>query len=167
MFPNKIWFKSAIRFGLLFYSIFASIGGTIPIITLLLFATPSEEVSEMILPAVIMLIPLYITCIIALFIRARFFKKEDVTISDNSSLTQDEIFLLQAKSFVKKALRAALLIYSIMFSILGTIMLGIFVFWLIPKEDLPMAITPLSIAAIFLYGTCILAIWFRTKLPKQ
>jgi hypothetical protein len=160
MFPNKIWFRSAMRFGLLFYSIFASIGGTIPVLTLFIFDTTAEEVP-------ILLIPLYVTCIISLFIRAKFFKKEDVTISGKGTLTQDEMVLLQAKTFIKKALRAALLIYSIMFSILGTIMLGIFIFWLIPKEDLSIAITPLSIAAIFLYGTCILAIWFRTKLPKQ
>lgn len=167
MFPNKIWFRSAMRFGLLFYSIFASVGGTIPVLTLFVFDTTAEEVPKMLILAAILLIPLYITCIIALFIRAKFFKKEDVTISDKGSLTQDEMVLLQVKSFVKKALRIALLIYSIIFSIIGTIMFGIFIFWLIPKEDLPMAITPLSVAAIFLYGTCILAMWFRTKLPKQ
>ncbi|PAD36248.1 hypothetical protein [Terribacillus saccharophilus] len=167
MFPNKIWFRSAMRFGLLFYSIFASIGGTIPVLTLFIFDTTAEEVPKMLILAAILLIPLYVTCIISLFIRAKFFKKEDVTISGKGTLTQDEMVLLQAKTFIKKALRAALLIYSIMFSILGTIMLGIFIFWLIPKEDLSIAITPLSIAAIFLYGTCILAIWFRTKLPKQ
>lgn len=77
MLPNKTSTKSAMRFILLFYSIFMSVGGTIPLITLLLFVLPLDEAAETIIPYAIMLIPIYISCIIALIIRAKFFKKED------------------------------------------------------------------------------------------
>lgn len=75
--------------------------------------------------------------------------------------------MIQDKAQLNKALRAALLIYPLLTGILGTAMFGTLIFWVVPKDDLPIVMKPLSFAAIFLYGTCILAIWFRTKLPKQ
>ncbi|MFP7171079.1 hypothetical protein [Terribacillus sp. FSL K6-0262] len=72
------------------------------------------------------------------------------------------------KKKLMKATRAALLIYALVIGILGTAMFASFIFWVVPKEDLPRIIEPLSIAAIFLYGTCIAAIYIRrTAFSKE
>jgi hypothetical protein len=78
MSSEKIWFKKAVRFGLLFYSIFAGLSGTITFATFLLWVVPKEEIQSALLPIAIMAVPLYITCIVSLIIRAKFFKKEDI-----------------------------------------------------------------------------------------
>lgn len=76
MYSNKNSIKKAVRFGLLFYSIFMGISGTIMFATLLLWVVPRDQISDIFMAVVIMAIPLYGTCILALFIRAKFFKKE-------------------------------------------------------------------------------------------
>lgn len=73
---DKVRFKKATRFGLLFYSIFMGLSGTISFATLLLWVVPKDFIKEAMAPIVIMAIPLYGTCILALIIRAKFFKKE-------------------------------------------------------------------------------------------
>ncbi|SDC10686.1 hypothetical protein SAMN05421663_101401 [Terribacillus halophilus] len=65
------------------------------------------------------------------------------------------------KKQIMKATRAALLIYVLVIGILGTAMFATFIFWVVPKDKLSKVIEPFSIAALFLYGTCIAAILIR------
>ncbi|SNZ05039.1 hypothetical protein SAMN05421503_0844 [Terribacillus aidingensis] len=78
MYIEKTLYKKAIRFGLLFYSIFAGVSGTITFAAFLLWVVPKEEIQDALLPIATLAIPLYVTCIISLLIRAKFFRKEDI-----------------------------------------------------------------------------------------
>ncbi|PAD36251.1 hypothetical protein [Terribacillus saccharophilus] len=63
----------------------------------------------------------------------------------------------------KKAIRFALLLYSILIGLASTICFITAIFFVIPKEDLPYLIEPLVIMAVFLYGTCAIALFIRSR----
>jgi hypothetical protein len=79
MLPNKIKVKKATRFALLFYSIFMGGTGTVFLLVLIFWGLPKDQLYDLLVPLSIMFIPLYGTCIVALIIRAKFFKKEGIT----------------------------------------------------------------------------------------
>ncbi|WP_136035779.1 hypothetical protein [Bacillus salacetis] len=68
---------------------------------------------------------------------------------------------------LKKALRFALLFYAIFIGLSGTIMFSVLLLWVIPKEELSSLILPLSMMALFIYGTCAGALLIRSKFFKR
>lgn len=70
------------------------------------------------------------------------------------------------RSETKKAMRFSLLLYSVLIGLASTICFIVAIF-IIPKEDLPILIKPLFIMAVFLYGTCVIALIIRTKFFKK
>ncbi|SNZ05031.1 hypothetical protein SAMN05421503_0842 [Terribacillus aidingensis] len=165
MFPENLGFHTVIRFGLFLYIIFASIGGTIPVATILMYEPPNVGFLKMIAFVALLLVPLYSSCLIAWWIRARSFKRPAAT-SDKDIHNKNNESIIQLKSFVKKALRIILLVHTIVFSIFGIIVFPLFIFWVIPNGPLDTGLMPLSIAAFLHFGTCVLALWYRSMVPK-
>jgi polyferredoxin len=71
------------------------------------------------------------------------------------------------KKNVKKAVRFALLFYAIFIGLSGTIMFSVLLLWVIPKDQLSYVSLPLSMMALFLYGTCVAALVIRSKFFKK
>jgi hypothetical protein len=71
------------------------------------------------------------------------------------------------KKNVKKAVRFALLFYAIFIGLSGTIMFSVLLLWVIPKDQLSNVSLPLSMMALFIYGTCMAALVIRSKFFKK
>lgn len=71
--------------------------------------------------------------------------------------------MIPNKRETKKAIRFALLLYSILIGLASTICFITAIFFIIPKEDLPYLIEPLIIMAVFVYGTCAIALFIRSR----
>ncbi|WRP06342.1 hypothetical protein U9J35_21220 [Rossellomorea aquimaris] len=71
------------------------------------------------------------------------------------------------KKNVKKAVRFALLFYAIFIGLSGTILFSVLLLWVIPKDQLSYVSLPLSMMALFLYGTCVAALLIRSKFFKK
>ncbi len=67
---------------------------------------------------------------------------------------------------MKKAVKTALLLYPIMMGIGGTIMLGVLLLSVIPKEEIPSVALPLSMLGIYIYGTCAVSLIIRLTFFK-
>lgn len=68
---------------------------------------------------------------------------------------------------LKKSSRFALLFYALFMGISGTIMFTVPLLWVIPKEKLSIVSLPLTIMALFLYGTCGAALLISYKFFKR
>lgn len=68
-----------------------------------------------------------------------------------------------SKKDLNKAIRFSLLLYSILIGLASTICFITAIFFVIPKEDLPYLIEPLVMMAVYLYGTCAIALFIRSK----
>ncbi|WP_156477338.1 hypothetical protein [Rossellomorea vietnamensis] len=66
----------------------------------------------------------------------------------------------------KKAVKTALLLYPILMGTGGTIMLGVLLLWVIPKDEIPSVALPLSMLGIYIYGTCAISLIVREKFFK-
>lgn len=67
----------------------------------------------------------------------------------------------------KQSVRTALLLYAIFMGISGIIMFSVFLLWVIPKEQIPIVIVPLSAMALFLFGSCLIALILRMKFFRK
>lgn len=65
------------------------------------------------------------------------------------------------KKDLNKAVRFSLLLYSTLIGLASTICFITAIFFVIPKEDLPYLIEPLVMMAVYLYGTCAIALFVR------
>ncbi|MFP7479021.1 hypothetical protein [Terribacillus saccharophilus] len=66
------------------------------------------------------------------------------------------------KRDLKKLMRYALLLYSILIGLGGTISI-VSAILIIPKEELPYLIEPFVVMGIFVYGSCAIALFIRAK----
>ncbi|MFB1098003.1 MULTISPECIES: hypothetical protein [Bacillaceae] len=67
------------------------------------------------------------------------------------------------KKDLNKAVRFSLLLYSTLIGLASTICFITAIFFVIPQEDLPYLIEPLVMMAVYLYGTCAIALFVRSK----
>ncbi|QXE00989.1 hypothetical protein [Terribacillus sp. DMT04] len=74
--------------------------------------------------------------------------------------------MLQNKQDIKKILRISLLLYSILIGLAGSVSI-IAALILIPKEELQYFIEPFIVLGLFIYGTCAVALFIRTKIFKE
>jgi hypothetical protein len=68
---------------------------------------------------------------------------------------------------VKQSVRIALLLYAIIIGISGIIMFSVLLLWVIPHDQIPIIIRPLSAMALFLFGSCVIALILRNKFFKK
>ncbi|MCR8850538.1 hypothetical protein NQ095_19135 [Rossellomorea sp. SC111] len=68
---------------------------------------------------------------------------------------------------IKKAVRFALLLYTILMGLGGTAMFSVLLIWVIPKNQLSFVSLPLTMMALFFYGTCVAALLVRSKFFKK
>jgi hypothetical protein len=72
---SKEDFKKSLSFGLLFYAIFGTIGGTLSFATFIFVAIPRDELVQAIKPLSVMAFMLYGSCALSLFIRSKIKKR--------------------------------------------------------------------------------------------
>ncbi|MFI8575806.1 hypothetical protein ACIGEL_08830 [Rossellomorea aquimaris] len=68
---------------------------------------------------------------------------------------------------VKQSVRTALLLYAILIGISGIIMFSVLLLWVIPKDQIPIVVVPLSAMALFLFGSCAIALILRMKFFRK
>lgn len=68
---------------------------------------------------------------------------------------------------IKKAVCFALLLYAILIGLGGTVMFSVLLIWVIPKDQLSYVSLPLTMMALFFYGTCIAALVVRSNFFKK
>lgn len=64
---------------------------------------------------------------------------------------------------IKKAVRFALLLYAILIGLGGTVMFSVLLIWVIPTDQLAYVSLPLTMMALFFYGTCVASYFSRKK----
>ncbi|WP_144704972.1 hypothetical protein [Fictibacillus phosphorivorans] len=76
------------------------------------------------------------------------------------------MFPTNKKDFIK-ALNFGLLLYAILGAVSGTLMFASILFVNSPENELQREIGTLSIVAIFVYGSCVIALIIRSILKKR
>lgn len=75
MSTNKENYKKALNFGLLFYSIFVGLSGTISFAILLFWVVPKDQIPTILVPLLFITFFLYGTCALSILIRSKIIKK--------------------------------------------------------------------------------------------
>ncbi|MGM1032765.1 MAG: hypothetical protein ACQEXK_09895 [Bacillota bacterium] len=75
MSTNKVNYKKALNFGLLFYAIFMGVSGTISFAVLLFWVVPKDQISTILVPLFFIALFLYGSCAISILIRSKVNKK--------------------------------------------------------------------------------------------
>jgi Kef-type K+ transport system membrane component KefB len=67
----------------------------------------------------------------------------------------------------KTSVRTALLLYAVIMGISGIIMFSVLLLWVIPEDQIPIVIVPLSAMALFLFGSCVIALILLKKFFRK
>lgn len=66
-----------------------------------------------------------------------------------------------------KVLKFALLFYAIGTGLIATVVFALFIFWVIPKDELASMLSTIGILAGMVYGTCFIALIIREVIKRK
>lgn len=75
MSKNKENYKKALNFGILFYTLFVGLSGTISFAVLLFWVVPKDQILTILVPLLFIALFLYGTCALSILIRSKINKK--------------------------------------------------------------------------------------------